>query len=213
MAACLDSIAWRLVCRQEYSQAMTTSPGAETLVGPGVGTPLPVGTGGGPGYLGGSYGGPSSGPVIGMLPASPALLLKGIHRTKLSRMHIEKHSEEKLTAEETGQPCTKLPHVFHHLTAWSKRQKSSVKHQGQDLRGIEWFSSVGAGPQLLQQGGLVTRSTQTAKPVLYVLPDCLYTIPASKPCSGPSSVGCSIPGQCTSTQLPGGCCQIGFKCT
>jgi len=38
---------------------------AETLVGPGVGTPLPVGTGGGPGYVGGSYGGPSAGPVYG----------------------------------------------------------------------------------------------------------------------------------------------------
>ena len=71
-----------------------------------------------------------------------------------------------------------------------------------------------AGPQLLQSGGgPPLRSTQTAKPVLYALPDCLYTIPASKPCSGPSSVGCSVPGSCTANQLPGGCCQLGFKCT
>ena len=70
-----------------------------------------------------------------------------------------------------------------------------------------------AGPQLLQNSGVPERSLQTAKPVLYTLPDCLYTIPASKPCSGPSSVGCSIPGQCTDAQLPGGCCQVGFKCT
>ena len=72
-----------------------------------------------------------------------------------------------------------------------------------------------AGPQLLQgpNGALVERSLQTAKPNLYVLPDCLYTIPASKPCSGPNSVACSIPGQCTANQLPGGCCQVGFKCT
>ena len=101
---------------------MTTCGGAETLVGPGVGTPLPVGTGGGPGYVGGSYGGPSSGPVIGTLPASPALLLACIHRDTLGRMHIEKHSEEKVTAEDTGQPCTRMPHVFHHLTAWSKQE-------------------------------------------------------------------------------------------
>ena len=71
-----------------------------------------------------------------------------------------------------------------------------------------------AGPQLLQNGGGVPlRSTQTAKPNLYTLPDCLYTIPASKPCSGPTSVGCSVPGSCTANQLPGGCCQLGFKCT
>lgn len=40
-------------------------------MGPGVGTPLPVGTGGGPGYAGGSYGGPSSGPVYGAILDSP----------------------------------------------------------------------------------------------------------------------------------------------
>ena len=57
------------------------------------------------------------------------------------------------------------------------------------------------------------RSLQTAKPNLYTLPDCLYTIPASKPCSGPGQNACSIPGQCTGAQLPGGCCQVGFKCT
>ncbi len=74
--------------------------------------------------------------------------------------------------------------------------------------------SLHAGPQLLQNGGgPPLRSTQTAKPNLYTLPDCLYTIPASKPCSGPSSVGCSVPGSCTANQLPGGCCQLGFKCT
>ena len=73
---------------------------------------------------------------------------------------------------------------------------------------------VRAGPQLLQgPGGATQRSLQTAKPVLYVLPDCLYTIPAGKPCSGPASSACSIPGQCTDSQLPGGCCQVGFTCT
>ena len=71
-----------------------------------------------------------------------------------------------------------------------------------------------AGPQLLQgPGAPPQRSLQTAKPVLYVLPDCLYTIPAGKPCSGPASPACSIPGQCTDAQLPGGCCQVGFTCT
>ena len=45
---------------------------AETLVGPGVGTPLPVGTGGGPGYTGGSYGGPSTGPAYGAPPGFPS---------------------------------------------------------------------------------------------------------------------------------------------
>ena len=70
-----------------------------------------------------------------------------------------------------------------------------------------------AGPQLLQDGGVPERSLQTAKPNLYTLPDCLYTIPASKPCSGPGQNACSIPGKCTAAQLPGGCCQIGFKCT
>lgn len=71
-----------------------------------------------------------------------------------------------------------------------------------------------AGPQLLQgPGAPAQQSIQTAKPNLYVLPDCLYTIPASKPCAGPASAACSIPGQCLPNQLPGGCCQVGFKCT
>ena len=74
------------------------------------------------------------------------------------------------------------------------------------------MACVRAGPQLLQGQGIAERSTQTAKPNLYVLPDCLYTIPASKPCAGPASAACSIPGQCTANQVPGGCCQVGFKC-
>ena len=80
--------------------------------------------------------------------------------------------------------------------------------------GLLTCAACPAGPQLLQNGGgIPLRSTQTAKPNLYTLPDCLYTIPASKPCAGPTSVGCSVPGSCTANQLPGGCCQLGFKCT
>jgi hypothetical protein len=79
---------------------------------------------------------------------------------------------------------------------------------------MAFVADLAAGPQLLQgPGGQPQRSLQTAKPVLYVLPDCLYTIPAGKPCSGPASPACSIPGQCTPAQLPGGCCQVGFTCT
>ena len=232
---------------------------AETLVGPGVGTPLPVGTGGGPGYAGGSYGGPSTGPVYGAL--WNALTLLALHQSFLMSALagclpplfplIEFMTADDCTWKRLApgiQPPAQRdlacpPHTASSAstasTPWLENLSSTV--YGTHPLQCDGFSDrvlqkahplllhsqaarmpLGpasltfgclAGPQLLQNSGVPERSLQTAKPVLYTLPDCLYTIPASKPCNGPSSVGCSIPGQCTDTQLPGGCCQIGFKCT
>ena len=58
-------VAWSILHALSEGSLEVSGWPAETLVGPGVGTPLPVGTGGGPGYAGGSYGGPSTGPVYG----------------------------------------------------------------------------------------------------------------------------------------------------
>lgn len=56
---------------------------------------------------------------------------------------------------------------------------------------------------------------QQPKATLYALPDCRYMIRAGDPCGAAGGPQCALgwaPGACAPTQLPGGCCQLGFSC-